>query len=311
MTFRKPRSLFMAFWVVIVLLFSQGLFAAQSGRVENDTEVYDLPSTKGKSLERVKKDAALEVSNLPTQNFYKVRTPRGTIGWVNSEDLRVEFTEDAFKSKAPDKKKESTKPKYKSVEKLDQYFKVGVFGGLALFPANGIINQLGNIGPGYSMGAEMGYFVKAGVLILIRVEQIFKNQFVYDTISRDNIQLTVKSFPLEIGCQVNLLNWAPFSLYATALGGVANKTTVVSTSEITPTVLSNIQNLSSNNVTALGKLDIYWMLSRHLSVFGELGYRYLKSSQFTPVIENGSIFTQSFQLNLSGTVLGLGMSYSF
>lgn len=76
----------------LICLFSlfgaSELWSAQLGRVDvEDAPVLETPTSDAKVLEKLKKGVALAASDIPTQGYYKVRTPSGIVGWVSSDIL--------------------------------------------------------------------------------------------------------------------------------------------------------------------------------------------------------------------------------
>ncbi len=306
---------FAVFGLMALLVLPKSLHAAQAAKAETDTNVYETPGKDGKIVDQLKKGNVLEASNLTTNGFYKVRTSRGVIGWVSQEDLKVELTGDQYRVKLSEqamnaKPKQQTSHSEEEGPKKEFNFKLGIFGDYNLFSASGIINSLGKFGPGFGFGAEVGIFLSPSVALLLRGEQVFKGQYLTDTNANVTVKVTAQSYPIMTGLQFRLLHSQDFSLFFTALGGYALNTGV-SSSGSSSVSATNLQNLSSGALTGLGKIDLYWHFSKRFSLFGECGYRYLKSSTFTPNVAGGSIFASSFQVDLSGIVAGFGLAFAF
>ena len=64
--------------------------AAQRGIVDADNvELLQGPRKDAPSLGKLKKGTPLDVSNYPTQGYYKVRTPAKEIGWVQADLIEI------------------------------------------------------------------------------------------------------------------------------------------------------------------------------------------------------------------------------
>ena len=69
---------------------SPSLQRSPAGERLSEILVYEEPSHFSKVIERLPIATALEASNFPTQGFHKVRTPSGTLGWVEAQLLNLE-----------------------------------------------------------------------------------------------------------------------------------------------------------------------------------------------------------------------------
>ena len=79
----------MTFKVLILLFCCSSAWAARNAVVDVDTDLFSIPKAKATTLERLKKSAHVTASNYPTEGFYKVRAPDGTLGWVKADTLEL------------------------------------------------------------------------------------------------------------------------------------------------------------------------------------------------------------------------------
>lgn len=81
-----------AFIVAVLFLgfvsLSPSAWAARRAVVDAaEVEVRKGPTDESEILAKLSKGSQLAVSNYPTEGFYKVRTPKGEIGWVKADTL--------------------------------------------------------------------------------------------------------------------------------------------------------------------------------------------------------------------------------
>jgi hypothetical protein len=77
--------------LVFLFVFSGNAFSAQVAIVDTDnTPLLDGPQKKANVIQKLKKDVRLDISNYPTEGFYKARTRDHVIGWVSADSLDLQ-----------------------------------------------------------------------------------------------------------------------------------------------------------------------------------------------------------------------------
>jgi len=297
-----------------VLFWSSFVFGARPASVVQDnTEVYERPDNGSTVVDVLAKQEPVDASNSPTNGFYKVRTKTGVLGWVTSEALGLKESEpvvekppQAVTPEKPQKMENSPKSKY-------AHFQARALGDINFFTAAGVITNFDNVTLGYSFGGEIGYRFTRALALMIRVEQIFKNLSLTDSTSTTNFTVNLGSLPVMGGLDLQLVRSPKFSLHLGAFAGMAFATQLQSTNMTNSTSSDYIATVSTQSITALGKLEVGWHFSQVFSLFLEGGYRYLQTSTLTaPTSNNGALILQSsFILNFSGPIAGGGLSISF
>ena len=70
----------------LILMMAASALAAQMGTVDaDDIPLLQGPRKDASVIRKLKKGTHLDVSNYPTQGYYKVRTPEKEIGWVEAD----------------------------------------------------------------------------------------------------------------------------------------------------------------------------------------------------------------------------------
>ncbi|MDR3607381.1 MAG: SH3 domain-containing protein [Oligoflexia bacterium] len=87
---KKRLAVLTFFWV---FLWISSAFAAQNAVVDADNlPLLDGPQKGANVIRRLKKGMHLQVSNYPTEGYYKARTPEKQIGWVGADSLDLKKT---------------------------------------------------------------------------------------------------------------------------------------------------------------------------------------------------------------------------
>lgn len=76
-----------AFALLALIFITSSAYAARSAVVDVETDLLTVPKNTASSVTRLKKGTKVAASNYPTEGYYKVRTPEGTLGWVKGNTL--------------------------------------------------------------------------------------------------------------------------------------------------------------------------------------------------------------------------------
>jgi hypothetical protein len=134
---------------------------------------------------------------------------------------------------------------------------------------------------GTGLGAEIGYVINPRLNLVFRIEHLSKTTSGTDNttdpltqaVTSNQIELDYSATPIMVGADYTLLPGDTLSLDGSALIGLAspslnglvNSTTAATFSGSAPCLLI--------------KADLNWLVGENFWLFGELGYRYLKSKQ--------------------------------
>lgn len=301
---------------VFILLLSSASHAARVATVESDTaKVFETPNSSAKVVAEVKKKSQIAASNLPTEGFYKVRTAAGVIGWVAEEDLALSAPpppDEEDQPKMEVQKQEEGKPTQISVKKppdiIRQHVRIRLLGSYNIYGASGVINGVSSLGPGFGFGGELDVHITQGFALIARYEQILQSVNLTDSTTAKVFSVSLNSSPLMGGVDFSIVG-QKFSVHFSALGGVTLNTSLSSTSVAD----ANTFTSTASALALLGKVNLDWQFVRFMSLFIEAGYRYLVSSPMSTTGGGvGAIILQpTYSLNLSGPVVGGGISFVF
>jgi hypothetical protein len=306
------------FSLIAVFLFSAFGFVApalafQAGTISNEfAQVKQTADLNSATTTTLAKGTRVNASDKPTNGYYKVRSA-DAMGWVAATDL-------SFGSKPV---AGGTRPRHRSHKQKYQW-EAKIFTGLNFWSPSDINNLVGstalNMGTGF--GGEIGYAVNSRLNIVLRIEHLSKTTTGTDTSTpvgggaavSNNIELDYSATPVMVGADYNLLPGNLISLDGSALIGLAS-----------PTLNSIINSapdasFSGSSPALLIKVDLNWLVSDSFWLFGELGYRYLKTKQVvsssysTNFLASGtsSPFTAiPIALDMSGPVFNIGARLNF
>jgi hypothetical protein len=303
-----------------ILAWTSVCWAAHNARVDGaDVPLYQGPDESTPVLQTMAADEPVVVSNLPTNGFYKTRSAKGVVGWLNSSSVALvpsgvadkKGSKDSLSSEKPThstrlfprKNNRESKIDYKSI-----WFRG--LGGVTFFNVPGIVTNLSNISNGYDFGGEVVVVLYKTLGVAVRFEQVFKKLAITDSGTSKNFTVDLTSLPLMLGPELDILSGPLFSLRVGLLMGWAFNSEVRSTN-LTDTT-NTVSDTVASGLTALGKVEINFNISTAFSIFAEGGYRYLQSPTMTPTANNGSLILQSsYSLTFSGAVANGGVSLAF
>jgi hypothetical protein len=302
------------FSVIAVFLISAfGLVAPaqafQAATVSNDfAQLKQTADPNSATTTTLAKGTRVNTSDKPTNGFYKVRSATA-MGWVAATDLSFGVAKQTATG---------ARPRHRHKQKYQ--WEAKIFTGFAFWSPTDINNQVGstalNMGTGF--GGEIGYVINPRLNIVLRIEHLSKTTTGTDTNSvtgvTNNIELDYSATPVMVGADYTLLPGNLISLDGSALLGLAS-----------PTLNSIINSapdasFSGSSPALLIKVDLNWLVSDSFWLFGELGYRYLKTKQLTSssyatnFLASGSTapFTPvPLALDMSGPVFNIGARLNF
>jgi hypothetical protein len=303
--------------VTLILSFAASTaLAAQSAVVGVDaTAVYSSPDKNSKILEKLTKGTKLPASNNPTQGFFKVRTPSGKVGWVESMSLVISGG-GAIPAEAVAERGK------KSARSGGPVGGIRLLAGTSMFSVADVNNALGfkGLANGLHYGADASLRIYRGLSIALRIERIqkpAKGILTLEDSSDRTFELALTSYPLMLGLELEITRTQEAVISLGGFGGTAFGTRLVSTE--TSASAPNQTIFTGSAPAAMGKLDIAWLMSKSTAIYVETGYRYQTTASLTAQTKgNGSdLYTQEdgsdlpVKLNLSGLLVSVGLGFQF
>ncbi|MGK5084049.1 SH3 domain-containing protein [Bdellovibrionota bacterium FG-1] len=329
-----------------ILANSNFVFAARAATVDvENVEFYEGPGPRYKVLERLMKGTKVAASNQAIEGFFKVRNASGAVGFIAADALIFASTSSEDSSSEIPFNGRSDLPKIGPVEPLPpepvqpaassspafpwdkkvvvQHIRFKILGGYNFFSMgdlNTLFGATSVMQSGYSFGGEFNWLVTHKITLVLRGEKVFKGVLARDTSTTSSYQLDLSSYPVAVGAEFKLTHSPKFSISLAILGGLAFSTDLTSTA--VSAVAPNVTDLSATAFSGLAKLEGAFLLTKNLSVFAEVGYRYLRTVQMIPstsaAVNGSAIFkdpnTQNFvpvSLDLSGPLVSAGLALSF
>jgi hypothetical protein len=325
-------------WVALLLLLlnslgSSSALAAKNAVVNGKGVILRAdPNSSGQSVARLSDGEPVLVSNYPTQGFYKVRTGSGQIGWVDANAINVGGSSTSNlgspDDSIPPPSSNDPLPRppttlgaptdvqvipYEDVKPTTDYevrqvrvpvdhprypYELKAFGGFQLVRLTEVNQLVGTTvtNSAFYFGLQFGIPLDDRMNILFRLEEI----------TRSVSNGSISGVPIMTGLSYSLLKERPkkVRLKASLLVGVAGSTNFTENSGNTTT------QYSGSAFTEMLKFDLDIPISRYAAIFGETGYRYLKTASVGPTV-NGNPAPSStiIPIDLSGLFIGVGIGF--
>lgn len=288
--------------------------AAQDSTVTVDNAPIRVePRSNAKVLEYLPVGTEVRISSYPMQGgWYKIRSKTGAYGWVNEKYLSV--------YKPPPESSKEEVPTGPRPERDRKWF-VRAFGGFDFFRPDDLNALFGfsDLNTGYYVGGEFGYFVSERVAVEFRSEALVKDLTANETLTGITFNMSIRSYPTMLGFDFYFAKLPAMRLSLGIFGGVALGTSF--STEAPSLNQPNITVLQRQPFTSLIRLNLTRPLGRILSVYMELGYRYLRTENIDTSISQGvnggpqlyaqnGVFAQP-QIDLSGIIAGVGLGIHF
>lgn len=314
---RCAKRVFASFAVLIAL--NTGLvFAAQDSTITQDgAAIYAEPKSNAKVLEYMPMGMEVRVSSFPMAGgWYKIRSRTGIYGWINEKFLSVyKPVEDTSKSKDGASKKDEYRPE------RDRKWFVRALGGFDFFKPDDIntLFDFEDLNTGRTLGGEVGVFISERVALAFRTEALAKDVVAKERNSGLFFNLALRSYPVMGGMDFYFMKLPAMRLSLGIFGGMAFATSFAS--EAGALGAPNVVVLQRNPFTTYARLNVTRPIGRVVSVFGELGYRYLRTEEIDTTsardINGGTeIYARAGDfrarvIDLSGIVLAIGVGLHF
>lgn len=200
----------------------------------------------------------------------------------------------------------------------DKIFYLRMFGGGDFFVPTDLNDSFSfnELNFGYYGGGEFGVMLGKRLSLLARSEIILKDVVARETTTDRAYAMTIRSYPVMAGMEYMFIKDFPVKFSAAIYVGAAINTSFAAEALSLPA--PNRVALSSTPFTTYAKLNVIKTVGRWFSIFGEVGYRHLKTDamETSNNANGGEVFRisgvyRSRTIDLSGMVLGAGLGFHF
>lgn len=292
-------------YALAAFLFLFSAQAAQQLTVKVDSaSVYQQPNTASGTVDAITGGTVVSASSNPTNGFFKVRSPKGIVGWVSAEDLGQE---------APDRVggsgSENTSFRTEASRFKKQVGRLSLHGGLDFFSfsqSTALSDQGYTVSMGPAIGGDFLITAASPFVIGVYADYIFKNLLIDITGSSGTTSVSIDTsfhvIPLELLIGAEFPSHGIFRIFFAGFGGYAlaglSATATVGTASTATTA-------SGGGPTFGGQLRLGIYPHKNFGFFVDGGYRYAK----TTLTVDGS--TTEIPLDFSGAYASGGISLCF
>ena len=315
---RRGATRLLATLAVLLAASAGQAFAAQDSTIIKDSAaIYSEPNSKSKVLEYLPMGMEVRVSSFPMAGgWYKIRSRTGIYGWLNEKFLSV-YTPPEGTTNAKDDL--SKKGEYRP--ERDRKWFVRALGGFAFFKPDDLntLFDFDDLNTGRTLGGEVGVFISERVALAFRMEALAKDVVAKEKNTGLFFNLALRSYPVMGGMDFYFMKLPAMRVSLGLFGGLAFATSF--SSEASALDAPNTVVLQRNPFTSYVRVNVTRPLGRVVSVFGELGYRYLRSDEIDtssardinggiPIYARNGDF-RARVIDLSGVVIALGVGIHF
>lgn len=311
-----------------LVFFQTSAHAAQTAVVDVDVApIMDKPKHGAGMVDKARRGTTIILSNHPTEGFYKVRMPNGTIGWIPVDAIRLDVPVSST-SAAPNALPSGVVPHeldaYKPVHLIpelpwaESLFEIRAFGGLSYINPDDYNQYFSKtmFNSALGFGAELGVRIAPRLYAVARLERMTKTVSTTDMNPNNtgSYSLELNSTPFCIGLEYAISREKKFSLDMAVLIGVGFSTEIKATALGKPQ--PNVTEYESSPFTSIAKLNGNYRITRKFGVFSDFGYRFLRTAPIVPgKVGSGSVIFQAggvyppTVIDLSGFFLGAGIVF--
>jgi hypothetical protein len=298
-------------------------WAYRSATVRTDrAEMKQSADPSSPTVAILPKGTRVNTSDRSTQGYYRARSAKAS-GWLSAGDL-------AFRARAVKPRSSNSRLARSSSKKRSEHenfdLTLKAFVGANLFKPSDIDSAVGSdaLNNGIGVGGEFSFRLSNDWFLAFRIEHLSKSSSGPSEVADDpsataQVDLSLSSTPVMVGVDYRWLRFGEFSVDASGLIGLGLSTQLNGSVNSTSTPVQ----FKATPFTALFKLGLNWEFSNSFWLFGDLGYRVLKTSQMTPTTEGDSATNSFFRgsggtgdfvpiaLDLGGPVLDFGIRLNF
>ncbi len=304
------RIIYISALAALSLMVAPSARAAQDTTVEKDNApVRQEPADKGKIIDYMQAGDELRVSSFPVNgSFYKVRARNGQYGWINAKHLSLK----------PAAEEEESSDKGGPEPERDRRFFVRALGGLDLFKPGDLndVFAFSELNGGWMAGGELGWRFSNRFTVILRQEVLLKDVVAREVSTQIVYNLGVRSYPLMAGLDFTFIKDFPVQISVGIFAGLAINTSFAAEALSIPPPNRTI--IRSNPFTTMVRVGVARPLGRMFSLYGEVGYRHLKTEALGTENGNGggNVFKIAGEwkprvIDLSGITLAAGFGFHF
>ena len=290
--------------VVFTFFWVDTALAARKARVVADqAAVVQYPKPNANILTRIDKGIEVNVSDRPTQGFYKVRAPDGRIGWISGNDIFVPPNESV-----PLEPYGKIREKREKSATLKEHSRLAIALGVQNLSFSGLPPAFDStaMNPGTNLLVEMQFGISDYFYWALRGEVLRASTGERGLGNGVTEQLSLFSIPVQLGIDFSLIRANRFLL---GLGLYAGLTYANFTIAQTTATQGTEATYTSFDPTGTLALHANIGISRRLGIYLEAAYRYEQSGDFNSTTSFGGV--PSFQINYSGTTARAGVQFRF
>ncbi len=287
--------LFLRVFFLAGVCFDIGAYAAQIAKVSvNGAKVFATPSDSGLEIHTFPQGAEIEMSNLTTKGFFKVRISDDRTGWIRSTEVEPVVFQHASVEKSTDRLPEENKQERR---------RLLVRGGIRS-PVWGDFEsrlQLSQANPITTLSAEAQFKWTPTWFWALRVDGDIGG------LKTNGYEFSQFQLPISLGLVMNVLDYADFRMGLGAYLGysVLSSQQFVVVSGTTRTTL----DYGARGLVATFTLPLTLGLGKNFGIQLEANYRYQAGVSFPASPQVSSFPAMALDLSGLGVLLGIEMKF--
>ena len=292
----KTKSLLAVLFLGVSFMNANFAIAAKPAKIIKDAiNVFEKPKSDSSVISSIPKDVTIQVSNNPTNGYYKARTPEGKIGWIAESDLETSAPVKTEPGKTETVQAKEISPKSASP------FSLLVMGGMQVLNNGGFPAEISttNASTGFGGTLELHYKFKDH-LILAGKAEYFSSSSAQTPSTGVTQEFKFSTLPLMAGVIVVPIRKEKYKIGLGLFGGVSLMTSLkINKSSGSPEDYTSARPCGSIN------LQGNYSISSWVSLVGDAGYR------FHSVVYPAStkVTAPAFTGNFGGLVLRAGAEF--
>ena len=274
--------------------------AAQNAKViVPSAKIYLYPQAASKVVLILKEGESIQISNLPTEGFYKMRLPTGELGWVSGNDILASGRlEEGVTTHSNSK---TTKAVVDAPRILFGYG----FHSLSYDGLKSNFTKTSSLNLGKNFGLELQFRMSSRLYGGVRLEILSADTGAQSIDANTSQTVQVKEVPAQVGIMWSVISGADYRVGLGAYGGGVFSSSAKVTQTSTATGVQKVVEYSTIQLCGTFSTQVTYDFNESLGIFFEGDYRFDQTSKNpdTTVIKA----TPGFQINYSGILARLGI----
>lgn len=314
----------------IVSFVSHDALAYFGGKVETDNaELKQQPRPDAPTVKSLPRGTTFNASDKPTNGYYYIRTATD-LGWIDgasigrpSANAAPEQSPQTQQAPAPrtnpQQRGQPVQQRKRPTRKRSRpasFFMAKLHGDYNIFSFSELNTATSStsFGNAIGFGGELMWFFDPLTAVGIRLDSISQKISANDTSASATYQtydFSLSTFAFMVGAERILWEDGDYYIAGNGYLGLASSSLSINA---TGTSSSAAFDFSGKPITLLALVEGGWKINRTFSLYGELGYRLLNSSNVAPTgntATTGTIVPATVSLNFSGPVIGIGVNARF